>query len=282
MKTLGRGIDIVGWVQASEPPSMHLPRKENPRRPSESGNCSVRSAYCSRGIGREPNIRLANSCGSLAKLDELDKVKTHLDNFKEREKERHKADKRRKRQEQRVVDLLTVKAALSVLRETCWYWGAITGSRAAELLSQCSPGTFLLRDSSDRRYLFSLSIMTVQGPTSVRLLFSKGCFRLESSGVLSPRSPCIVSLIIRMAYLARNTSASKKTISEEQSTTEIFASMSIGLPQKRSKPSLLEKPLFVKVPSLAHMSRLAINRYNLRHYCDKQSLEYVKQYPYSV
>ena len=48
------------------------------------------------------------------------------------------------------------------------------------------------------------------------------------------------------------------------------------------KPSLLEKPLFVKVPSLAHMSRLAINRYNLRHYCDKQSLEYVKQYPYSV
>jgi len=69
----------------------------------------VRSAYCSRGIGREPNIRLANSCGSLAKLDELDKVKTHLDNFKEREKERHKADKRRKRQEQRVVDLLTVK-----------------------------------------------------------------------------------------------------------------------------------------------------------------------------
>lgn len=281
MKTLGRGIDIVGWVQASEPPSMHLPRKENPRRP-ESGNCSVRSAYCSRGIGREPNIRLANSCGSLAKLDELDKVKTHLDNFKEREKERHKADKRRKRQEQRVVDLLTVKAALSVLRETCWYWGAITGSRAAELLSQSSPGTFLLRDSSDRRYLFSLSIMTVQGPTSVRLLFSKGCFRLESSGVLSPRSPCIVSLIIRMAYLARNTSASKKTISEEQSTTEIFASMSIGLPKKRSKPSLLEKPLFVKVPSLAHMSRLAINRYNLRHYCDKQSLEYVKQYPYSV
>ena len=42
-------------------------------------------------------------------------------------------------------------AALSVLRESCWYWGNISGDRAREVLQKCSPGTFLIRDSSDKR-----------------------------------------------------------------------------------------------------------------------------------
>ena len=47
--------------------------------------------------------------------------------------------------------LKEILAALSVLRESCWYWGNISGEKAKNLLNGASPGTFLIRDSSDRR-----------------------------------------------------------------------------------------------------------------------------------
>jgi len=41
MRTKRGGIDVLGWVQAAEPPNMDIPRKENPRRFSETSSCSV-------------------------------------------------------------------------------------------------------------------------------------------------------------------------------------------------------------------------------------------------
>ena len=113
-------------------------------------------------------------------------LKTHVQKFKRRDLKKSE-DKKRERAEQRIIDLLTVKgifhpnftqispefrpnfnristefhpnfirfikilAALSVLRESCWYWGNISGEKAKSLLNGASPGTFLIRDSSDRR-----------------------------------------------------------------------------------------------------------------------------------
>lgn len=139
---------------------------------------------------RSPNIRLAHSCGSLANCSSenkntgfCDEIKSQqkkakktqppvsaLDQFKKREQKTSSRQRKEKKSEQRIIDLLTVKgnkllspvvqtslattslsAALSVLRESCWYWGNISGERAKEVLKDTQPGTFLLRDSSDQR-----------------------------------------------------------------------------------------------------------------------------------
>ena len=52
-------------------------------------------------------------------------------------------------------------------------------------------GTFLLRDSSDSRCLYALSIQTEAGPTSVRIHYVDGDFRLDAS------SSCVASNLPR-------------------------------------------------------------------------------------
>jgi len=232
---------------------------------------------------RSPNIRLAHSCGSLANCASNEKrfcdeesrkeLKTtpvsHVDQFKKREQKGSSRQRKEKKSEQRIIDLLTVKAALSVLRESCWYWGNISGEKAKEVLKGSSPGTFLLRDSSDQRFLFSMTVMTHQGPTSVRLVFSRGCFRVESSGLISPRSPCVVSLIYRMSQLSKS---KVKPIQENKQVTG----------DSRNNDGLLKKPLYSKVPDLKHFARLAVNRYNLRNFTQKREMDYIRAYPYPI
>ena len=50
-------------------------------------------------------------------------------------------------------------------------------------------GTFLVRDSADPRYLYALSIQTERGPTSVRIHYTEGCFRLDADSLLAERLP---------------------------------------------------------------------------------------------
>jgi len=288
------------------PPDFDLPRKENPRRKHSDVNnevpYSVRSAYCGPCMVRAPEIRLAHSCGSLVNcaaehsvniFPDKTELKTHVQKFKRRDLKKSE-DKKRERAEQRIIDLLTVKAALSVLRESCWYWGNISGEKAKSLLNGASPGTFLIRDSSDRRYLFSMSVMTRQGPTSIRLIFSKGTFRVESSGLISPRSPCVVSLILRMSHLAatRTGQSVARQIPEEDDNEhqkngtlehskngKQFHGNSFPKPYRSA---LLEKPLYSKVPDLKHFARLVINRFNLRNYTESRDIEYIRAYPYPI
>jgi len=177
-----------------------------------------------------------------------------------------------------------------VLRESCWYWGNISGERAREVLRDTLPGTFLIRDSADKRYLFSLSVMTVRGPTSIRLIFSRGCFRIETSGIISPRSPCVVSLMVRMAYLARNSAQQPITEQSENVPTAVpknqgHEEVTTGAPKINGpirKAALLQKPLFCKVPTLKHLSRVAVNKFNLRNLTSDSLCEYIHQYPYPM
>jgi hypothetical protein len=47
----------------------------------------------------------------------------------------------------------------------------------------------LVRDSADPRYLYALSIQTERGPTSVRIHYTEGCFRLDADSLLAERLP---------------------------------------------------------------------------------------------
>ena len=56
------------------------------------------------------------------------------------------------------------QVALSRLKESGFYYEKITPSQARRLLQSYPPGTFLVRASSDRRFLFSLTVRTLGMP----------------------------------------------------------------------------------------------------------------------
>ena len=55
-----------------------------------------------------------------------------------------------------------------------WYWGAIGWEEAEKQLSSERDGSFLLRDSSDERYLFSLSFRALNTTHHTRIEHYKG------------------------------------------------------------------------------------------------------------
>ena len=55
-----------------------------------------------------------------------------------------------------------------------WYWGAIGWEEAEKQLASESDGSFLLRDSSDDRYLFSLSFRAFSTTHHTRIEHYKG------------------------------------------------------------------------------------------------------------
>lgn len=48
-------------------------------------------------------------------------------------------------------------ASIEKVKDCGWYWGPISGQLAEEILSNEPEGSFIVRDSSDERYFFSLS-----------------------------------------------------------------------------------------------------------------------------
>ena len=64
-----------------------------------------------------------------------------------------------------------------------------------------------MRNSSDSRFLFSLSVQTERGPTSVRIRYSDGKFQLDTdekfNGTL-PKEESVIALIERHLESARN------------------------------------------------------------------------------
>ncbi|KAK4873738.1 hypothetical protein RN001_013098 [Aquatica leii] len=84
------------------------------------------------------------------------------------------------------------------LRQSGWYYEGITYQQSHDLLKNKSIGTFLVRESSDPRFLFSLSVQTERGPTSVRIHYISGYFRLDSQPHLKgamPLFPSVVELV---------------------------------------------------------------------------------------
>lgn len=63
---------------------------------------------------------------------------------------------------------------VKVIKVLCYFQAAQT------LLKDASVGAFVIRDSGDRKFIFSLSVQTERGPTSVRLHFEDGYFRYDS------------------------------------------------------------------------------------------------------
>lgn len=129
-----------------------------------------------------------------------------------------------------------------------WYWGSLTANEAKEILQDTSEGTFLLRDSSQRDYLFTISAMTSAGPTNLRIEYKHGKFKLDSVVLLKPKLKqfdSVVHLVEHYVQLSR----SDRTPPGPRAP-----------PPNGTVQLLLTTPIYTATPTLQHLCRVSINR----------------------
>jgi len=66
------------------------------------------------------------------------------------------------------------------LNESQFYVAELSSTDAKQRLRRCPPGTFLVRDSAHPRHLYSLTVRTQRGVTSIRTVYDVDGFRLDS------------------------------------------------------------------------------------------------------
>ena len=138
-----------------------------------------------------------------------------------------------------------------LLEQCSFYYGAMNWSQSTELLKNTSEGTFLVRDSSDSRFLYTLSVQRTpkDGPTSVRIHFANGKFYLDADEQiedLMPKFDSVLDLIDYYCNLSQNSCAKSHIWVDNKGH---FYS-----------PICLKKPLKKDVPTLSHVARLAIHQ----------------------
>lgn len=179
-------------------------------------------------------------------------------------------------------DLKRIAMSQKYLKISGFYHQQLSWKEARNLLMPTKIGTFLVRDSSDSKYLYSLSIQTKCGPTSIRIHYAKGEFRLDSDQNMvqyMPKFPCIIKLI--QFYID---STKKKPLKCSYDENQIW----IDCLGSIYSHIVVSKPLYTKnfFPSLKHLSRLCINKHlldtNLRTVVPAPSfvVNILQEYPY--
>ncbi|KAI9522440.1 hypothetical protein NQZ68_035780 [Dissostichus eleginoides] len=161
---------------------------------------------------------------------------------------------RRSDNSSRVVesDESRIASAMKDLKNTGWYWGGLTANEAKEILQETSEGTFLLRDSSQSDFLFTISAMTSAGPTNLRIEFRHGKFKLDSVLLVRPRLRTFDSVVhLVQHYVTLSRSGDRAARSSSSTVNSSSSSSSVQL--------LLTRPAYTALPPLQHLCRLAIN-----------------------
>ncbi|KYO44410.1 suppressor of cytokine signaling 3-like [Alligator mississippiensis] len=140
-------------------------------------------------------------------------------------------------------DFERVETVLERLEASGFYWGSLSGTEAKRLLSPHPPGAFLVRDSSDHRHLFTLSLRTGTGITNLRIQQRGTAFHLETlpGAPPPPAFACVVQLVEH--YLAQGRHGGPCYLEAQG-----------GAPV----PLALARPLRCKVPSLQELCRRAV------------------------
>ncbi|KAI9563697.1 hypothetical protein GHT06_011161 [Daphnia sinensis] len=146
-------------------------------------------------------------------------------------------------------DLQRLSVVAHQLRLSGYYYGHLSWKESVQLLQNTKVGTFLVRDSSDARYLYALSLQTDKGPTSVRIHYSSRGFRLDASstGMADhlPRFRTVLDLVDH--YVAKWSQCRDKGQFWLDNSGQVHSEV------------VLIRPLRRDCPSLKHLCRLAWN-----------------------
>lgn len=170
------------------------------------------------------------------------------------------------------VQFQLVQHTIRMLQESGFYWGAISGKEANHLLSSEPSGTFLVRDSSDNRHFFTLSVKTESGTKNLRVQCDNKSFFLQtdSKSMQSvPRFDCVLRLV--QHYMPRS-------------------ALSIGIPRSsyyiytggEKIPLELLRPLQCSMSSLQHLCRKTVNGHtdvsSRREHLPQQLKDFLQEY----
>ena len=148
-----------------------------------------------------------------------------------------------------VDDLDKLRVTTEELDVSCFYWGEMDSDTSRRLLRWTPVGTFLVRASSDPRFLYSLSVKTERGATSVRILYDNGLFQFDCDRSIREQLPRFESVLALVDFyvLLSQEGGNKMWRWEEVSG------------DKHMKMTLLQ-PMRSSVPSLAHQARVKVNQ----------------------
>ncbi|KAJ8965153.1 hypothetical protein NQ314_004378 [Rhamnusium bicolor] len=149
------------------------------------------------------------------------------------------------------TELQRLSDTVRALRQSGWYYEGITYQESHELFKGAPLGSYLVRNSSNPKFLFSLSVQTERGPTSVRLFYVNGYFRLDAQPHLQSAMPLFPSVIDLVQHYVEQSRLCKNS-----------AQVWVDPNGKWYSSILLEKPLRKKLepPSLKHLARLAVHK----------------------
>ncbi|XP_030611375.1 suppressor of cytokine signaling 3b [Archocentrus centrarchus] len=157
-----------------------------------------------------------------------------------------------------------VMCALHKLQQSGFYWGAISGREANSLLRSQTPGTFLVRDSSDHHYFFTLSVQTIKGTRNLRIHSEGGGFFLQADPPNTqelPKFDCVLKLIEHYMGKGEDTERTSEGASggnSEEAKTKARIVYLIDSSGEKIPLELL-RPLMTSLSSLQHMCRRTLN-----------------------
>lgn len=151
------------------------------------------------------------------------------------------------------VQYQLVLTTVHKLQESGFYWGAISGKDANAMLASEATGTFLIRDSSDNRHFFTLSVKTASGTKNLRIQCDTGSFFLQTdskSMQAVPRFDCVLKLVHH--YMPPGKCASPTGNTRGGNTYYIYSG-------GEKIPLELLKPFSSSMSTLQHLCRKTVN-----------------------
>ncbi|XP_011862503.1 PREDICTED: uncharacterized protein DDB_G0279979-like [Vollenhovia emeryi] len=154
-----------------------------------------------------------------------------------------------------------------------WYHEGISWQQSENLLKDASIGRWLMRDSSDIRYTFTVSVKTSRGPASIRVHYFLEQFRLDAEPKLALAMPffdCPIKMLEHYVEYSKRMDEHRREVWVDYSG-QLYSQI------------YLTKPLVKEVRSLSHLARLAVNRSKLpTEHLPLLIKNYIEEYPYTL